>query len=126
MLLSKKNEELKKDSFTIVTEASDHSRWATHSLILKNIDEVKSQYPRFNDCKKVSKHLWSDGCASQFRSRFVFYFTNFFPESYQVALFYNERQDGKGPMDIIEDCVKNMVLLPVLSEKVVTHSTEDF
>ena len=40
--------ELKKHNITIVTEASDHSCMA-HSLILKVIDEVKSQYPRFND-----------------------------------------------------------------------------
>ena len=34
----KENKELKKQSIAIVTEASDHSHMATHSLILKVID----------------------------------------------------------------------------------------
>ena len=37
----------------MATEAIDHSRMATHSLIWKIIDEVKSQYPHFNDFEKV-------------------------------------------------------------------------
>ena len=46
--------ELKKHNIAIVTEASDHSCMATHSLILKVIDEVKSQYPRFNDFENLN------------------------------------------------------------------------
>ena len=89
---------------------------ATHSLILKVINEVKSQYPRFNDFEKLSMHLWSDGCASHFRSRLVFHLTVFFPESYQVIRYYNERHHGKGPMDGTGGCVKSMVFCAVLSE----------
>ena len=122
----KENEELKKHNITIVTEASDHSRMATHSLILKVIDEVKSQYPRFNDFEKFSIHLRSDGCTFQFRFRFVFHFTVFFPEFYQVVRYYNECHHGKGPMDGVGGCVKNMVFRGVFSEKVVIHTPEDF
>ena len=80
----KENEELKKHTIAIVTEASHHSRMATHSLILKVINEVKSQYQLFNDFEKLSIHLWSAGCASQFRSHFVFHLTVFFHESCHV------------------------------------------
>ena len=50
----------------------------------------------------------------------------FFPESYQVIRYYNERHYGKGPMSDIGGCVKNIVFLAVLSEKVVINSHEDF
>ena len=110
----------------VITEASNHPRMATHSLILKVIDEVKSQYLRFNDFEKLSIHLWSDGCASQFRSRFVFHLTVFFTESYQSIRYYNERHHGKGPMDGIEGLLKNVVFRAVVSEKVVIHSPEAF
>ena len=66
-------------------------------------------------------HLWSDGCASHFRSRFVFIL-----QSYQVVRYYNDRHRGKGPMDGIGDCVKNVVFRAVLSEKAVIHSPGDF
>ena len=68
----------------------------------------------------------SDGCASQFRSRFVFHLTLFFPESYQVIRYCNERHQGKGPMDGIGGCVKSMVFRAVLSEKVVIYSPGNF
>ena len=106
----------------MITEASNHPRMGTHSLSLKVTDEVKSQYLRFNDFEKLSIHLWSDGCASQFRSRFVFHLTVFFTESHQS----NERHHGKGPMDGIEGLLKNVVFRAVVSEKVVIHSPEAF
>ena len=95
----KENEELKKHCIAIVTEASNHSRMATNSLILKVIDEVKSQYLHFSYFEKLGIHLWSDGCASKFRSRFVFHLTVFFPESYQLIPYYNQRYHGKDPTD---------------------------
>ena len=122
----KENEELKKHIIVIVTKVSDHSRMATYSLILKVNDEVKSQYLRFNDFEKLGMHLWSDICASQFRSGFVHHLAVLFPESYQVIQYYNERHHGKGPLNGIGGCVKNMVFHAALSKKVVIHSPEDF
>ena len=126
MLLCERKRRVEKACIAIITEASNHSRMATNSLILKVIDEVKSQYLHFSYFEKLSMHLWSDGCASQFRSRFVFHLTVFFPESYQLIPYYNQRYHGKDPMDGIGGYVKNMVFRAVLLEKVVTHSREDF
>ena len=55
----------------------------------------------------------------------MFHLTVLFPESYQVIRYYNERNHGKGPMDGIGDCVKDIVFRAVLSEKVVIHSPKD-
>ena len=125
MLLCKRKRRVRKTS-SRVTEVSDHFRIATHSLILEVTDGVKSQYPRFNDFQKLNIHLQSYGCASQFRSDFVYHLAVFFPESCQVIQYYNERHHGKGQIDGIRDRVKNMVFRAIMSEKVLIHSPEDF
>ena len=61
---------------------------------------MKSQYPRFNDFEKFSRHLWSDdGCASQFRFRFMFHLKALFPEPYQVISYYNDHNHGESLME---------------------------
>lgn len=116
--------ELKKHNFVIVSEASDHSRIAAQSCIRHVIDEMLKLYPQPDN--RVVIHLWSDGCASQFRSRFVFRITNLFPQSYSVTRNYNERHHGKGPMDGIGGCIKNYVFRAVLSGKVVINNPLQF
>lgn len=107
------NGQIQKHNIALVTEASDHSRIAAHTLIIRVIEEVKLRVG-FTD--GVTIHLWSDGCAAQFRSRFVFRLTTLFPENYTVIRYYNERHHGKGPMDGIGGCIKNKVYRAVLSE----------
>ena len=68
--------------------------------------EVKSQYPRFNDFEKFSRHLWSDGCASQFRFRFMFHLKALFPQSYQVISYYNDRNHGESLMEVYEAALR--------------------
>ena len=82
-------------------------------LIIRVIEEVKLCVGVTGG---VTIHLWSDGCAAQFRSRFVFRLTTLFPENYTVIRYYNERHHGKGPMDGIGGCIKNKVYRAVLSE----------
>ena len=59
---------LKTKNVTITSEATDHSRIAAHSCIIKVLEEVTKAM------QSISKiYVWSDGCAAQFRSRFVFH-----------------------------------------------------
>ena len=111
--------ELKKHCFVIISDSSDHSRIAAHTCISRVVRELKRIYGYVDHV-----HLWSDGCASQFRSRFVFQLTNHFP--YEITRYYNERHHGKGPMDGIGGSVKNFVFRAVLSNKVVINTPEEF
>ena len=44
-------------------------------------------------------YIWSDGCAAQFRSRYVFaLLCHLFPSKH-LEWHYNEAHHGKGPMD---------------------------
>ena len=100
-----------KHSFVIVSESSDHSRIAAHSCVQRVIDEVIKIYPNLRN--ELTVHLWSDGCASQFRSRFVFKRTTYFPKYYSINHYYDE----KGPMDGVSGCVKNFVYRAVMSSR---------
>ena len=54
--------------------------------------------------------VWSDGCAAQFRSRFVFrLLTDRVSDGIKLSWFYNEKIHGKGPMDGVDGTAKNVV-----------------
>ena len=42
--------------------------------------------------------LWSDGCSSQFRSKYVLALMTHFDKSVQLKWHYNKAHYGKGPM----------------------------
>ena len=117
--------ELEKHKFVVTTEAKDHSRFAAHCLIKRVVEAVRERVNLSSDAQ-LKVHLWSDGCASQFRSKFVFRLTTLFPSNWQVHRYYNERHHGKGPMDGLGGCVKNYVFRAVLSEKVVISTPKEF
>ena len=64
---------------------------------------------------------WSDGCAPQFRSRFVFKLLSSYRPELLLELNYNEAHNGKGPMDGIGKGPwnYNVVFHQVKSRKVV-------
>ena len=53
--------------------------------------------------------MWSDGCASQFRSRFVFALMTHFNADCTIQCYYNERHHEKGSMESVGGTVKNMI-----------------
>ena len=53
---------------TVVSESNDHSRIAAFSCVSKVIEILENVMP--NPMKTI--FVWSDGCAAQFRSRYVF------------------------------------------------------
>ena len=83
------------ENFTFTSEATDHSRIAAFSCINLIIDSLQKKFPsQFNNYPVF--YIWKDGCASQFRSRFVFALMTHFNPDYTIQWYYNERHDGKG------------------------------
>ena len=70
--------------------------------------------------------IWSDGCAAQFRSRFVFELVSVYQPDLFLEWHYNEAHHGKGPMDGIGGTIKNMVFRQVKAGKIIINSAEDF
>ena len=53
--------------------------------------------------------MWSNGCVSQFRSRFIFKLLPNYHRDLQLEYNYNEAHHGKGPMDGTGGTIKNVV-----------------
>ena len=87
-------------NITVTSNAADHSRIAAHTCTTKVIEEL-------NKTIQIAKvHVWSDGCAAQFRSRYVFDLIAQIDGKYGVTWCYNERHHGKGPMDGVGGTIK--------------------
>ena len=83
--------------------------------------------------KEVERHasstkinIWSDGCAAQFRSHFVFKLLVNFCRDLQLEWNYNQAHHGKGPLDGIGETIKNVVFRQVKSSRVIINSAEEF
>ena len=68
----------------------------------------------------------SDGCASQFWSKFLFKLLTLNHPEICLEWHYHEADHGKEPMDGIGGAVKNTVFHKVLSGKLVIGSPEEF
>ena len=53
--------------------------------------------------------MWSDGCSSQFQSKYVFALMTDFDKSVQLEWHWNEVHHGKGPMDGIGQKIERVV-----------------
>ena len=87
------NGDLIKRPIAVVSESSDHSRIGA----LTCIDFVIREVEKHITLTKVI--LWSDGCAVQFRSRFVCKLISTYRLDLQINWRYNEVHHGKRPMD---------------------------
>ena len=96
------------ENLTVISEVTDHPRIAAFSCTNLIIDSLQKKFPsHFNNYPVL--YTWSDGCASQFRSRFAFALMTHFSPDYTIQWYYNERHHGKGPMDGVGGTVKNMI-----------------
>ena len=103
------------ENFTVTSEATDHSRIAAFSYINLITDSLQKKFPsQFNNYPVF--YIWSDGCPSQFRSRFVF----------ALMTHFNPDYTRKGPMDGVGGTVKNMIFQHVKSKKCVINGAIDF
>ena len=75
------------------------TQWAFSCINLIK-DSLQKKFPsQFNNHPVF--YIWSDGCASQFWSRFVFGLMTHFNPDYNIQWYYNKRHHGKNPMDSV-------------------------
>ena len=88
----------------------------TSNYINLIIDWLQKKFPsQFNNYPMF--YTWSDSCASQFWSRFVFALMTHFNLDYTVQLYYNENNHGMGPMEGVGRIIKNMIFQHVKQNK---------
>ena len=85
--------DLTNENNLILSEVSDHLRIAAFACISKVLDFVREKH---NLPPKVTLHISSDGCAGQFRSRYVFALVSQIDSKVEVNWYYNEIYHGKG------------------------------
>ena len=113
---------IEKLPITVTTEQIDKSRVTSMSCVNKVIKHSISKVQQ--PIRSVS--IVSDGCASQFRSRYVFSLLTHIQQQIHIDWHYNEAHHGKGPMDGIGGTVKNLVYHKVLSGDVVINTPKEF
>ena len=117
-----KDANIQKLPITVTTEENDKSRIASMSCVNKVIAHSMEKIQQIIS----TVFIVSDGCASQFRSRFVFSLLTHIQQGIQIQWHYNEAHHGKGPMDGIGGTIKNLVFRRVLSEDVVINTPKEF
>ena len=80
---------------------------------------------RLNQVKNTV-YIWSDGCASQFRSQYVFWTLSFYPASLKVLWDYVEAHLFKGSDDGIGRTIKQCVYNDVRASKVILRVAKHF
>ena len=116
------DKEIEKIPITITTEANDKSRITAISCVNMVINHSIGKI--VNNIEKVI--VVSDGCAAQFRSKYVFMLLTTIQPDLSLEWHYNEAHHGKGPMDGIGGTVKNMVYRRVLAGDIVINNPKQF
>ena len=106
----------------MISESSDHSRTAAFTCTNAIVNKLKKSMK--DSLKKVI--LWSDGCSSQFRSKYVCLLVAHFVNSVQLEQHYNENHHEKGTMDVVGGTIKGMVFGLVKSNKIKINTSEEF
>ena len=71
-------------------------------------------------------HIWSDGCASQSRSKYVFWAPSFYLACSKVFWDYGDTHHFKGPHDGIGGTIKQCVYNDVRESKVILRDAKHF
>ena len=108
------------EKMAIITPDKD-SHVATYYLNNFIINKLKEKIPSL---RKVI--FWSDGCASQFKSRYVFLDLTKLHRDIDIEWNYFESNHGKGPVESIGGGVKQKVFKHVKAFKVVLSTAEEF
>ena len=85
------------ESTNITSELPNHSRASAITCVSKVIENMREKH-RYLPLQ-TNVFVWGDGCATQFRSRFVFIFLSTFDKSVNLTWYYKERHHGKGTID---------------------------
>ena len=109
----------------VISESNDHSTIAASSCIVTIVDELKKLIGEL--CKVI---FWSDGCSSQFRSKFVFAYSfhtllTHFDRNIALQWNYNEAHHSKKPMDGVAGTIKRAVYGLVKSRHININTAEE-
>ena len=91
--------EIRTISITVQNQMSTHLSPLCIHKIINHIEEKVGAFMKLYIC--------SDGCVSQFRSRFVFSFLSHFYLGKEIEWHFNETHHGKGPMDDISGKIRS-------------------
>ena len=114
---------LKKDSIVVVNEIKERNR----AVALACLEKVVEKAEEINVAKYDRIVVWSDGCSTQCRSRFVFrLLTQDFFDGVELTWNYNEKAMEKFPWMVLEGTVKNIIFRKVRSGFVTIDSPFEF
>ena len=113
---------LTKISVAVISEPSDHSLIASFNWTNVTVNELKMRMK--NSSKKVI--LWSDGCSSQFCTKYVFALMTNLDKSVQSEWHFNEANHWKDPGDCVSGTIKRVVFGLVQSNKITIYTAEGF
>ena len=119
----KNQDEVVKNSVALISESNDHSRSAAQSCVEQVVRHTKEKFNLPPSCKI---HIVSDGCAAQFRSRFVFALMATLCVEDDLIWYYNERHHGKGPMDGVGGTLKCIMFRKVKSGEITINTSKEF
>lgn len=111
-------------SVCIVSDYLSHDKTAVHVFLTKLFQHVKAENP-----KVMKIRMFSDGCAAQFKNRFLFsnlswYKTNYDLDNFEWNFFASSH--GKGPVDGLGGSIKRSIRKKVLSRKSVVGNAAEF
>ena len=89
----RKDGDLINENNLTISEASDHLHITAFTCTSKVLDFVREKH---NLLPEVTLRIWSDGCAGQFRSRYVFALVSQIYSKVEVNWYYNEIYHDKG------------------------------
>ena len=114
---------IKNQNVVIFTERSEHDRVTSMSCLQKVVEEIELK----NGKNHENLYVWSDGMEAQFWSRFVFQILACaILQEKHLVWCYNQRHQGKGPMDGVGGTVRSLNSRKMKSGKVVIYSPQEF
>ena len=85
------DDDIKCKNFVLLTLKSDHSYNVSSTLDVFLIKKLQKVYPI------ATINFWSDGCSSQFRSKYFFYRMAKYDHNMKIEWYYFDVKHGKGP-----------------------------
>ena len=94
-----------------------------YSCFSKAVTYIREKYQELP--LKLTLYVWSDYCATQLRSCYVFSLMSCYDCTLNISWFYNEHHHGKGTMDGVGGTVKNVVFRDAKSGKCRINSPKE-
>ena len=108
------DETLQCKSFCVVSDQLEHTKYVAHKANCLIIELIRGFVPKLDHL-----HIWSDGCAQQFKSRFCTFLLKDYPSDLMLSWNFFASHHGKGPVDGVGGRLKTTVYRNVHAGKVV-------